>query len=49
MRKRVADNVENMLNAPKRRKVFPKPKTKKKKVTYANRYSDVKNTDWLTT
>ena len=49
VRKRVADNVENMLNAPKRRKVFPKPKTKKKKVTYANRYSDVKNTDWLTT
>ena len=49
VRKCVADNVENMFNAPKERKVVPKSKTKKKKVTYANRYSDVKNTDWLTT
>ena len=49
VRKRVADNVESMLNAPKKRKVVPKPKTKKKKVTYANRYSDQKNSDWFTT
>ena len=49
VRKRVADNVENMLNTPKKRKVVPKSKTKKKKVTYANRYSDQKNSDWFTT
>ena len=49
VRKRVADNVENMLNPPKKRKVVPKSKTKKKKVTYANRYSDKKNSDWFTT
>ena len=49
VRKRVADNVENMLNTPKKRKVLPKSKTKKKKVTYANRYSDQKNSDWFTT
>ena len=49
VRKRVADNVENMLNTPKKRKVFTKSKNNKKKVTYANRYSDKKNTDWLTT
>ena len=49
VRKRVADNVENMLNSPKKRKVVTKSKSNKKKVTYANRYSDVKNTDWLTT
>ena len=48
VRKRVADNVENMLNPPKKRKVVPKSKTKKKKVTYANRYSDQKNSDWFT-
>merc|ERR1711891_32786 len=42
VRKRVADNVENMLNTPKKRKVVPKSKTKKKKVTYANRYSHLK-------
>ena len=48
VRKRVADNVENMLNSPKKRKVVPKSKTKKKKVTYANRYSDQKNSDWFT-
>ena len=48
VRKRVADNVENMLNTPKKRKVLPKSKTKKKKVTYANRYSDQKNSDWFT-
>ena len=48
VRKRVADNVENMLNTPKKRKVVPKSKTKKKKVTYANRYSDQKNSDWFT-
>ena len=49
VRKRVADNVENMLNTPKKRKVFTKSKNNKKKVTYANRYSDKKNTDWLAT
>jgi len=49
VRKRVADNVENMLNTPKKRKVLAKSKTKKKKVTYANRYSDQKNSDWFTT
>ena len=48
VRKRVADNVENMLNSPKKRKVVSKSKTKKKKVTYANRYSDQKNSDWFT-
>ena len=49
VRKRVADNVEDMLNTPKKRKFVPKSKPKKKKVTYANRYSDIKNTDWFTT
>ena len=49
VRKRVADNVEDMLNTPKKRKVVPKSRPKKKKVTYANRYSDIKNTDWFTT
>ena len=49
VRKRVADNVEDMLNTPKKRKVVSKSKPKKKKVTYANRYSDIKNTDWFTT
>ena len=49
VRKRVVDNVEDMLNPPKKRKVVPKSKTKKKKVTYANRYSDQKNSDWFTT
>ena len=49
VRKRVADNVENMLNSPKKRKVVTKSKSNKKKVTYANRYSDNKNNDWLTT
>ena len=49
VRKRVADNVETMLNTPKKRKVFPKSKPKKKKVSHANRYSDIKNTDWFTT
>ena len=49
VRKRVADNVEDMLNTPKKRKFAPKSKPKKKKVTYANRYSDIKNTDWFTT
>ena len=48
VRKRVADNVEDMLNTPKKRKFAPKSKPKKKKVTYANRYSDIKNTDWFT-
>ena len=48
VRKRVADNVEDMLNTPKKRKVVPKSRPKKKKVTYANRYSDIKNTDWFT-
>ena len=49
VRKRVADNVENMLNSPKKRKVVTKSKSNKKKVTYANRYSDQKNSDWFTT
>ena len=48
VRKRVADNVENMLNTPKKRKVLPKSKSKKKKITYANRFSDIKSTDWFT-
>ena len=47
VRKRFADQVENVLNAPKKRKVTPKSRKKKRKVTYANRYSDVKNIDWL--
>ena len=49
VRKRVADNVEDMLNTPKKRKFAPKSKPKKKKVLHANRYSDIKNTDWFTT
>ena len=48
VRKRVADNVENMLNTPKKRKVLPKSKSKKKKITYANRFSDIKSSDWFT-
>ena len=47
VRKRVADQVGNVLNAPKKRKVTPKSRKKKRKVSYANRYSDVKNIDWL--
>ena len=47
VRKRVADQVENVLNVPKKRKVTSKSRKKKRKVTYANRYSDVKNFDWL--
>ena len=48
VRKRVADDVENMLNTPKKRKVLPKSKSKKKKISYANRFSDIKSTDWFT-
>ena len=47
VRKRVANGFENVLNEPKRRKVTSNPKKKKKKVTYGNRYSDVKSIDWL--
>ena len=47
VRKRVADKFENILNEPKKRKLTPKPRKKKRKVSYANRYSDVKNIDWL--
>ena len=47
VRKRVADKFENVLNEPKKRKLTPKPRKKKRKVSYANRYSDVKNIDWL--
>ena len=47
VRKRVADQVENVLNVPKKRKVTSKSRKKKRKLTYANRYSDVKNFDWL--
>ena len=47
VRKRVADKFENILNEPKKRKHTPKPRKKKRKVSYANRYSDVKNIDWL--
>ena len=47
VRKRVTDQVENVLNVPKKRKVTSKSRKKKRKVTYANRYSDVKNFDWL--
>ena len=49
VRKRVADNGETMLNTPKKRKFVPKSRPKKKKVSHANRYSDIKNTDWFTT
>ena len=47
VRKRVADEFENVVNEPKKRKVAPKSRKKKKKITYANRYSDVKSSDWL--
>jgi hypothetical protein len=47
VRKRVADEFENVVNEPKKRKVVPKSRKKKKKITYANRYSDVKSSDWL--
>ena len=43
----VRKRVENILNEPKKRKLTPKPRKKKRKVPYANRYSDVKNIDWL--
>ena len=46
-RKRVSNSFENVLNEPKRRKITSKPKKKKKKVSYSNRYSDVKSIDWL--
>lgn len=47
VRKRVADEFENVINEPKKRKVALKSRKKKKKITYANRYSDVKSSDWL--
>ena len=47
VRKRVADKFENVLNEPKKRKLTSKPRKRKRKVSYANRYSDVKNIDWL--
>ena len=47
VRKRVADGFENVISKPKKRKVAPKSRKKKKKVTYANRYSDAKSSDWL--
>ena len=47
VRKRVANGFENVLNEPKRRKITSNPKKKKKKVSYRNRYSDVKSIDWL--
>lgn len=47
VRKRVADGIENVLNEPKKRKVLPKSRKKKKKVIYTNRYSDTNNIDWL--
>ena len=36
VRKRVANEFENAINEPKKRKVAPKLRRKKKKVTYAN-------------
>ena len=47
VRKRVADEFENVINKPKKRRVAPKLRKKKKKVSYANRYSDKKSIDWL--
>ena len=47
VRKRVANEFENVINEPKKRKVAPKLRKKKKKITYANQYSDVKSSDWL--
>ena len=46
VRKRAANTFENVVNEPKKRKVTPKSRKKKKRVTYANRYSD-ENGDWL--
>ena len=47
VRKRVSNGFENVMSEPKRRKITSKPKKKKKKVSYGNRYSDVKSIDWL--
>ena len=47
VRKRVANEFKNVINEPKKRKVAPKLRKKKKKITYANRYSDVKSSDSL--
>ena len=47
VRKRVADEFENVINKPKKRRDAPKLRKKKKKVSYANRYSDKKSIDWL--
>ena len=47
VRKRVADEFENVINKPKKRKVTPKVRKKKKKVSYGKRYSDDKSIDWL--
>ena len=47
VRKRVADELENVINKPKRGKVALKPRKERKKITYANRYSDAKSSDWL--
>ena len=46
VRKRAANTFENVINKPKKRKVSPKSRKKKKKVTYANQHSD-ENGDWL--
>ena len=45
VRKRVANNIENVLKEPKKRKVTLRKTVKKKKKSYANRYED--GNDWL--
>ena len=45
VRKRVANNIENVLKEPKKRKVTLRKTGKKKKKSYANRYED--GNDWL--
>ena len=47
VRKRAGEELGNVINKPKKRRVTPQLKKKKKKVSYANRYSDEKNSDWL--
>ena len=45
VRKRVANNIENVLKEPKKRKVTLRKTVKKKKKSYANKYED--GNDWL--
>ena len=49
MRKRAADTIESARNVPMKKNITYQTKSRKKKkqVTYGNKYSDSKTSDWL--